>query len=384
MKRYSPLLVLLAALLFACAGPQRLERTGSATNLTHWNSGDVFTEDQANQILDSIDDNYNLIHSHTTNTTNPHSVTRDQIGIDQSVSTTASPSWQSVTIPGLNGLTLGSAFTTNGKITLKNSSNASTVSILPGPTASTYSITLPTAPPVSNGYLMVMSTGGVISLLDPSTIAGGSGVVVSRTDCSSETSGGCIDSTGNLYVWNGSQMGFVGPIASADLDLAQESIFVGNLSGKAAAVPLVKDLSSEPGSDGSAPSALAVYTEIHDHTTSSTPHAGHLPFLQSRTISDPADADDHYWFKAPAALTLSSFDCIADGSSPSIAVDVQECDAAGSNCSSILSSAVTANGGNDAGTISDTSIASGAWVKVLLGVPSGTVSSITFTLKGVQ
>ena len=381
MKRY---LLLLIFLVFACAGPQRLEKTGSATNLSHWNTGDTFTEDQANVILDSIGDNYNLIHSHTSNATNPHGVTRAQVGIDQAVSTSASPSWQSVTIPGLNGLTLGSASSTNGQLRLYNSSNSNPLTLKAGPTASAYSITLPAAPPAGNGYLVAMSTGGTMSFVDPATLIGGSGVVVSKADCSAETTGGCIDSSGDFYVWNGSQMDFVGPITSADMDLAQNSIFVGNLSGKAAETALITNLASEPASDGSAPSALAVYTKITEHATSASPHVGHLPFLQSKTIETPVDLDDFYWFKAPSALSVGSINCIAEGSTPSVSVDVQECDSSGANCASILSSPVTANGGNDSGMLSDSSIASGAWMRILVGPPSGTVSAVTVTLSAVQ
>lgn len=108
------------------------------------------------------------------------------------------------------------------------------------------------------------------------------------------------------------------------------------------------------------------------------------PFIQSRTISDPTTDDDYYWFKANAALTVTGVDCIAQGTSPSITVDVQECDSSGASCSSILSSAITCNGGNDAGSLSDSSVASGAWVYVALGTPSGTVDGITFTLRGTQ
>jgi len=115
-------------------------------------------------------------------------------------------------------------------------------------------------------------------------------------------------------------------------------------------------------------------------------HGGAMayPFIKERTISDPADADDFFWFRAPADLTLASFNCIAEGTSPSITVDLQECDSAGANCASVLAAAVTADGGNDAGTISDTAVASGAWMRALLGAPSGTVTAVSFTLAGTQ
>lgn len=110
----------------------------------------------------------------------------------------------------------------------------------------------------------------------------------------------------------------------------------------------------------------------------------HYPFIRERTISDPADADDFFWFRAPANLTLASFNCMAEGTSPSITVDLQECDSNGDNCASVLSAPVTANGGNDAGTISDAAVASGAWMRVPLGTPTGTVTAISFTLAGTR
>jgi len=113
-------------------------------------------------------------------------------------------------------------------------------------------------------------------------------------------------------------------------------------------------------------------------------HAPAHPFIKERTISDPTDADDFFWFRAPAGMTLASFNCIAEGTSPSITVDLQECDSAGANCASVLTAAVTADGGNDAGIISDTAVAAGAWMRALLGAPSGTVTAVSFTLAGTQ
>jgi hypothetical protein len=109
-----------------------------------------------------------------------------------------------------------------------------------------------------------------------------------------------------------------------------------------------------------------------------------LDFEKERTISNPTTDDDCLWFKAKRAITLAAFDCIAEGSTPSISVDLQECNSSGTSCSSVLSSAVTANGGTDSGTISDSTIDSGDWVKVVLGTPSGTVNFITFQVSGTQ
>lgn len=108
-------------------------------------------------------------------------------------------------------------------------------------------------------------------------------------------------------------------------------------------------------------------------------------FFEDRTITDPVAADDYYWFKAPHDLTLSNFDCIVQGSStPSITVDLQECSSTGASCTTVLSSAVTCDGGNDAATISDSAIDSGDWLYVDIGTPSGTVDAISFTLQGTK
>ena len=108
------------------------------------------------------------------------------------------------------------------------------------------------------------------------------------------------------------------------------------------------------------------------------------PVLQSRTISDPADADDYNWFQAPEAITVSAVKCFAEGSTPSITADVQECDSAGANCATILSGAITCNGGWDAGTVSDTAIAANGTLRILLGAPSGTVSAVTVQVEGTR
>ena len=104
-------------------------------------------------------------------------------------------------------------------------------------------------------------------------------------------------------------------------------------------------------------------------------------FLQSRTITNPTTDDDYYWFRAPE-ITVTAVNCFAQGTSPSITVDVQECDSNGASCSSILSSAITCNGGNDAGTVTDSDTDDNDWNYVALGTPTGTVDAITFTLEG--
>jgi hypothetical protein len=81
---------------------------------------------------------------------------------------------------------------------------------------------------------------------------------------------------------------------------------------------------------------------------------------------------------------MTAVNCVAQGTTPSITVDIQECDSDGDNCSTSLSSAITCNGGNDVGTISDSAIDSGDWVKMLLGAPSGTVDAISVQVSGTR
>jgi hypothetical protein len=109
------------------------------------------------------------------------------------------------------------------------------------------------------------------------------------------------------------------------------------------------------------------------------------PLFPPRTISNPADADDYYWVRAPGVLTLSGFHCIAQGTTPSITVDLQECSVADpASCTSVLSAPVTCTASDAAGTLTDTSVAAGAWMMVVLGAPSGTVTGVTWSMEGTQ
>jgi hypothetical protein len=108
------------------------------------------------------------------------------------------------------------------------------------------------------------------------------------------------------------------------------------------------------------------------------------PVFEERTIIDPTASDDYYWFKADGATTVTSIDCIAQGSTPSVTVDVQECNTAGASCTTILDSAITCTDTASAGTISDATLADNAWIYVSLGTPSGTVNAVNFTLAGTK
>jgi hypothetical protein len=96
-------------------------------------------------------------------------------------------------------------------------------------------------------------------------------------------------------------------------------------------------------------------------------------------ILDPADADDHFWFKAPRAITLTNIHCITIGGT-SITLTLQECDSAGANCASLEAITCDTDGAADDGSISDASIDAGDWVKVLYGAPTGTVDALTYSI----
>ena len=88
--------------------------------------------------------------------------------------------------------------------------------------------------------------------------------------------------------------------------------------------------------------------------------------------------------KTEKALTLSDIHCLAEGGG-SIALTLQECTSAGTSCSDI-EGAITcdADGAEDDGTLTDASIAAGAWIKVLFSAPTGTVNSLAWTVYGKQ
>lgn len=101
-------------------------------------------------------------------------------------------------------------------------------------------------------------------------------------------------------------------------------------------------------------------------------------------ITDPADADDMIYAKAPNALTITDIHCLAEGGG-TITLTLQECTAAGASCANI-EGAITcdADGAEDDGTLTDGAIAAGAWIKVLYSAPTGTVNNVAWTVYGTQ
>lgn len=114
---------------------------------------------------------------------------------------------------------------------------------------------------------------------------------------------------------------------------------------------------------------------------------------ETLNLSDPytniTESDIHrsptagtfYWMKAPTALTLVDVNCIVTGAGTTITLDIQECGSDGTSCSTTLSSAITCDDNQAVGTITNASIDSGDWLRVTLGTPSGSVTSVAYTIE---
>lgn len=108
---------------------------------------------------------------------------------------------------------------------------------------------------------------------------------------------------------------------------------------------------------------------------------------KSAAFSDPNNADAVIVWKAPYDLTLTGVDCTATGGT-SIVMSIEECSSAGTSCvaaggaSPLLTAAITcSSGANTSGTISDGTVDSGDWVRVLFGAETGTVTTATISWK---
>ena len=102
------------------------------------------------------------------------------------------------------------------------------------------------------------------------------------------------------------------------------------------------------------------------------------PFRQiDFAVKNPVDADDFFLFKAQVGMTITDIHVITIGGT-SISVDIQECSATGTTCTTV-DAAITADsdGATDDGTLSNPSIDICDWVKVVLGAPTGTVTFLS-------
>lgn len=132
-------------------------------------------------------------------------------------------------------------------------------------------------------------------------------------------------------------------------------------------------------------------TKTLTNTTLNTAGTGNditvpLNGLLDDSITTPADADDLIYAWTEHALILTKIYCVAQGTTPSITITLQECDDATCAAPSTIENAITCDGGldEDDGTLTDGSIAAGAFIKILFGAPTGTVTSLKWSVKGTQ
>lgn len=113
------------------------------------------------------------------------------LSLPQSIATTSTPTFASMTLTAASSLTLGTASSATGGLILRNATNANTLSINSGVTGTTYALTLPTDQGGASTFLQ-NDGAGVLSWV----AAGGAGTV---TDVSVVTangvSGSVADST---------------------------------------------------------------------------------------------------------------------------------------------------------------------------------------------
>lgn len=101
----------------------------------------------------------------------------------------------------------------------------------------------------------------------------------------------------------------------------------------------------------------------------------------SFVITAPADTDDINIMKAPYGMTILGIDCIVQGTT-SVTGQIQECTSAGASCTD-LDSDITcdADGAADDGTLTDSTIASGAWLRWKTTSLSGAPTFLTVTVR---
>jgi hypothetical protein len=101
-------------------------------------------------------------------------------------------------------------------------------------------------------------------------------------------------------------------------------------------------------------------------------------------LINPSSSDDGLWFRVSSTMTVSAVHAVVDpaDSSESVVMDVLECNSDGDSCTSILSSTITAANTDTAGTVSDTTLTAGNWIRVDIGTVTGTVTRANLTMNG--
>ncbi len=93
-------------------------------------------------------------------------------------------------------------------------------------------------------------------------------------------------------------------------------------------------------------------------------------FTENASFKTPTSGDKAK-FRKPYGMTVSSVGCVTDAAT-SVVLDVQECNANGATCVTILSATITCGTTYGTGTISDSAIAAGGYVFFSLGTVTGT------------
>lgn len=91
---------------------------------------------------------------------------------------------------------------------------------------------------------------------------------------------------------------------------------------------------------------------------------------ENATFKTPTSGDKAK-FRKPYGMTVQTVGCVTDAAT-SVVLDVQECNANGASCATILSGTITCGTTYGTGTVSDSAIAAGNYVFFSLGTVTGT------------
>jgi len=228
-------------------------------------------------------------------------------------------------------------------------------------------LTLPAAASAYDPGLFGCGTDGACTWVDPSSL-------LTSVDLSSVTISGGTAS--RMAEWDGS-----GNLTSSD------TATTGTGAPVKATGPTITLGENSTINNGAAPTVNAAGEVAIDTTTDQFKYYGGaarvLPYIQylSFVIPAPAEADDINIMKAPYGMTIIGIDCIVQGTT-SATGQIQECDSAGANCADLDSDIVCdADGAADDGTLTDSAIASGAWLRWKTTSLSGTPTFLTVTVR---
>lgn len=136
------------------------------------------------------------------------------LSLPQSIATSSTPTFASMTLTGASSLTLGTASTNAGSIILKNATNANTATIVSGVTSASYSVTWPTAQ-ASGTQVLTNDGSGVLSWS-----TNGAGDVVGPGSSTDEALARFDGTTGKLLQNSTVTLGDTGLLAPATSDAA--------------------------------------------------------------------------------------------------------------------------------------------------------------------